>query len=109
MELFVFKRLLIGNFDQCVATDEKAQALCQNGKTFSAQFQDIRRIPRAELLEADALRSRIEKDFACRVWREENHQYVLKPGRCAGDTARTWAHIFEDLGLKDLPAGTRYN
>jgi hypothetical protein len=40
------------------------------------------------LLEADALRSRIEKDFACRVWREENHQYVLKPGRCTGDTAK---------------------
>jgi hypothetical protein len=41
-----------------------------------------------QLLEADALRSRIEKDFTCRVWREENHKYVLKPGRCTGDTAK---------------------
>jgi len=41
-----------------------------------------------QLLEADAFRSRIEKDFACRVWREENHNFVLKAGRCTADTAK---------------------
>jgi hypothetical protein len=41
-----------------------------------------------QLFEPDALRSRIEEDFVCKVWREVFGIYTLKPGRCSHDCAK---------------------
>jgi hypothetical protein len=38
-------------------------------------------------LEADALRSRIEKDFRCMAWREKHGHLIKVPARCPHDTA----------------------
>jgi hypothetical protein len=54
-----------------------------------------------QLLEADAFRSRIEKDFICRVWREKDNKYVLKPGRCTNDAAKVL--LKTDEAFKHLP------
>jgi hypothetical protein len=55
-----------------------------------------------QLLEPDAIRSRIEKDFTCRVWREVNQKYVLKPGRCTNDAAKVL--LKTDEAFEFLPA-----
>jgi hypothetical protein len=41
-----------------------------------------------QLLEPDALRSRLEGDFRCMAWREKRQQIVKVPARCPHDTAR---------------------
>jgi Bifunctional DNA primase/polymerase, N-terminal len=58
-----------------------------------------------QLLEPDALRSRIEKYFNCRVWREERGAYVKKPGRCTSDAARVL--LKTDQAFDALPRITR--
>jgi hypothetical protein len=40
-----------------------------------------------QLLEPDALRSRIEEEFSVKVWREERGSYILKHGRSTHDAA----------------------
>jgi hypothetical protein len=58
-----------------------------------------------QLLEPDALRSRIEEYFHCRVWREERGDYVKKPGRCTSDAARVL--LKTDQAFDALPYITR--
>jgi hypothetical protein len=55
-----------------------------------------------QLLEPDALRSRIEDDFNCRTWRDNGHgKYVKKHGRCTGDAARVL--LKTDVAFEYLP------
>jgi hypothetical protein len=55
-----------------------------------------------QLLEPDAFRSRLEKDFKCFVWREQrNGGAVLKPGRCSHDAAKVL--LKTDAAFKYLP------
>lgn len=56
------------------------------------------------LLESDALRSRLEEDFSCRVWREEDGKYIKKPGRCSKDTANVL--LKTDEAFRALPSIT---
>jgi hypothetical protein len=55
-----------------------------------------------QLLEPDALRSRIENDFVCWVWREEKGKYLKKPARCTADAARVL--LKTDQAFEYLPA-----
>jgi hypothetical protein len=55
-----------------------------------------------QLLEPDAFRSRIERDFNCLVWREQGDKYVKKPGRCTNDAAKVL--LKTDEAQEHLPA-----
>jgi hypothetical protein len=56
-----------------------------------------------QLLEPDAFRSRLEKDFKCFVWREQKSGgSVLKPGRCTHDAAKVL--LKTDAAFRYLPA-----
>jgi len=56
-----------------------------------------------QLLEADALRSRIEDDFECRAWRDNKKgKYIKKPSRCTNDAARVL--LKTDIAFEYLPA-----
>jgi hypothetical protein len=54
------------------------------------------------LLDPDAFRSRLEKDFNCLAWREKDGVFVLKPSRCSHDAAKTM--LKTDEPFKHLPA-----
>jgi hypothetical protein len=54
-----------------------------------------------QLLEPDAFRSRLEKDFYCFVWREKGDNYILKPGRCTNDAAKVL--LKTDEAFEHLP------
>jgi hypothetical protein len=53
-------------------------------------------------LEADAFRSRLEKDFDLLIWRKELGQLVLKPALCTLDSARVL--LKSDEAIQYLPA-----
>jgi hypothetical protein len=55
-----------------------------------------------QLLEPDAFRSRLEKDFTCYVWREQRGKSVLKPGRLTNDAAKVL--LKADEAFEHLPA-----
>jgi hypothetical protein len=55
-----------------------------------------------QLLEPDALRSRLEEDFNCWVWRQDDGKYVKKPGRCTNDSAKVL--LKTDAAFEHLPA-----
>jgi hypothetical protein len=54
-----------------------------------------------QLLEPDALRSRIEEAFSCVVWREERGSYILKHGRLTHDAAKVL--LKTDAAFEFLP------
>ena len=54
-----------------------------------------------QLLEPDAFRSRLEKDFSCYVWREQRGKSVLKPGRLTNDAAKVL--LKADAAFEHLP------
>jgi hypothetical protein len=52
-----------------------------------------------QVLEADSLRSRIEKYFSLFAWRQQGGQPVLKPARCNHDAAAVLLKTDEAFGL----------
>jgi hypothetical protein len=68
---------------------------------YQKPMKDKQRHDVFQLLEPDAFRSRLEKDFNCFVWREQGGAHVLKPGRCSHDAARVM--LLTDEAFKYLP------